>query len=104
MRSLLKEINKFYPEYLEAHSDKRNRTLHFIGATCFFLLMIASMVTATWWLILLAILIGYLLPGIGHKYMESNKSFRTSKPLLCVLCALRMYIEMWRFWKKKKNG
>jgi hypothetical protein len=102
MRSFIKELNEFYPEYLKEHSDKRNRALHFIGTTLFFTLLAAAAITLTWWLVPLAIIIGYLLPGIGHKYLQHNESFRSTRPVLCVLSAFRLYIDMLTFRLRNK--
>lgn len=97
MRNFLQELRAFYPEYLQAHSDKTNKTLHFIGATLFFSLLIVAIATRHWWYVPLAIFAGYVFPGVGHHYFERNKSFRVSKPALCVLCAFRLYVRMLTF-------
>jgi hypothetical protein len=102
MLQLIKEANTFYPQYLKAHSDKRNRILHFIGATQFFVLLTLAISLKIWLLIPLAIFIAYLLPGIGHKFLQHNDSFRSTKPILCVICAARMYIDTLFFQISRK--
>lgn len=102
MKQFLQRFHAFYPSYLEAHANWGNQVLHFIGASLFFLLIALAFVFALYWLIVLAILMGYLLPGIGHRFFEHNDSFRTSKPLLCVACAFRMYIDTLTFRLAKK--
>lgn len=97
MKSFVQDINAFYPEYLAAHSDRGNRVLHFIGTTLFFSLIIIGLVTGMWWMIPLGIFIGYLLPGIGHRFLQQNDSFRASRPVFCVLCAFRLYLRMLSF-------
>ncbi len=107
MRYLLKEANSFYPQYLKAHSHKGNRVLHFIGATQFFLLIILAIIFRLWLFIPLAIFIAYLLPGIGHRFLQHNDSFRNTKPILCVICATRMYFDTLFFQianKMRVNG
>jgi hypothetical protein len=91
--TILKEANQFYPEYLKAHNNKLNRFLHFVGATQFFVLSIVGLVTYRYWLIPLAIFLGYLLPGLGHHYLQHNESFRSIKPVLCVICATKLYFD-----------
>lgn len=93
MKKFFEELNSFYPDYLAAHNNRANRVLHFVGATGFFILAALAFILPNYWLILAAVATGYLLPGIGHKFFQHNDSFRTSRPLLCVLCAFRMYIE-----------
>ena len=102
MKNIVKEVSEFYPEYLAAHSAKGNRVLHFAGASCFFILIILAFVLHTYWLAGIAIFVGYLLPGIGHRFFEHNESFRASKPLLCVICAFRMYIDTLTFREYRK--
>ncbi len=102
MLHLFIEANIFYPEYLKAHSHKINRLFHFIGATQFFVLIILAIVFKLWLFIPLAIFIAYLLPGIGHRFLQHNDSFRSTKPILCVICAARMYVDtlFFKFLKK----
>jgi hypothetical protein len=99
---LLREARAFYPEYLHAHSDLANRVLHFTGASLFYGCILAAVITGKWWLLPVAIFAGYLLPGIGHHFFEHNKSFRSTKPVLCVLCANQMYIDTLLFRTGKK--
>ncbi|MBS3915784.1 MAG: DUF962 domain-containing protein [Bacteroidetes bacterium] len=90
----LSDIRLFYPEYLLAHSDKMNKILHFIGASITTILLLFSIVFQVFWLILFAVVIGYTLPAIGHRHYQKNESFRISRPIFCVLCATKMYIEL----------
>jgi hypothetical protein len=101
MKKFFQELAAFYPDYLKAHDNKANRVLHFIGATGFFVLLFFSFAISNYWLLPGAILIGYVLPGIGHRFFQHNDSFRSTKPLLCVLCAFRMYLETFTLLFKK---
>jgi hypothetical protein len=91
--TILKQANQFYPEYLKAHNNKLNRFLHFVGATQFFVICIIAFATHQYWLLALAIFLGYLLPGLGHHYLQHNESFRKTKPVLCVICATKLYFD-----------
>jgi hypothetical protein len=102
MIKIFKEANTFYPHYLKAHSDKGNRILHFIGASQFFVLVIVGIIFKLWLFIPLAIFIAYLLPGIGHRFLQHNDSFRSTKPILCVINATRMYFDTLFFQLSKK--
>ncbi len=93
MKKLIREVNSFYPAYLKAHSNKGNQVLHFIGASLFFVLLALAFILPNPWLIAAAIFAGYLLPGIGHHFFQHNDSFRSTKPVLCVICAFRLYID-----------
>ncbi len=102
MKKFISELNAFYPAYLKAHSNRGNQVLHFIGATLFFTLIALAFILPGYWLIGAAIFTGYLLPGIGHRFFQHNESFRGSKPVLCVLCAFRLYIDTLTFRIHKK--
>jgi hypothetical protein len=102
MKKFFLELNAFYPAYLRAHSNRGNQVLHFVGATLFFALIALAFILSNYWLIGGAIFIGYLLPGIGHRFFQHNESFRGSKPVICVLCAFRLYIDTLTFRIHKK--
>jgi hypothetical protein len=102
MKNLLKEINQFYPDYLKAHNDMTNQVLHFIGATLFFTLLGFGLYKLNIWIVLSAVFIGYLLPGIGHRFFQHNDSFRATKPILCVACAGKLYFDTLTFQIKRK--
>jgi hypothetical protein len=78
--------------------------MHFIGASLFYILTLAALLTFTWWLLPVAVFTGYLFPGIGHRFFEHNKSFRGSKPVLCVICAGWLYADTLLFRLHKKPG
>jgi len=102
MKNFFTELNAFYPAYLRAHSSTANQVLHFIGSTLFYSFIILSFVLSNYWLIGVAIFAGYFLPGIGHRFFQHNESFRASKPILCVLCASRLYFDTLSFRIHKK--
>jgi len=104
MKQLIRELNSFYPGYLHAHNNTANQILHFIGASLFFAFLALAFILSNYWLILVAILTGYLLPGIGHRFFQHNASFRSSRPVLCVLCAFRMYIDTITFRLNKTTA
>jgi hypothetical protein len=102
MKNFTNEINQFYPAYLKAHNDMTNQVLHFIGATLFFVLLGIGLYQLNLFIILTSIFIGYLLPGIGHRFFQHNDSFRASKPILCVACAGKLYWDTLTFQIKRK--
>ena len=105
MKKFIIELNSFYPSYLKAHNSLANQVLHFIGATLFFALMGLGIYLLNIWIMFLAVFVGYLLPGIGHRFFQHNDSFRATKPILCVLSAARLYWDTLTFQinKKMKN-
>jgi hypothetical protein len=101
-KKIVQQSAAFYPDYLKAHSDKHNRLLHFIGATSFFILIGLFFVTYQIWLLPAAVFLGYLLPGIGHRFLQHNDSFRATKPVICVICATKLYWDTLTFQIAKK--
>jgi hypothetical protein len=102
IKSIFKESNYFYPTYLKAHNNKKNTLLHFTGATLFFVCILFFFITFHWYWTIIAIFIGYLLPGIGHRFFQHNESFRSSKPIVCVICATKLYWHTLTFQISKK--
>jgi hypothetical protein len=96
------ELNAFYPDYLKAHSNLSNQVLHFIGSIFFYNFFILAFVLPNYWFIGIAIIAGYLFPGIGHRFFQHNESFRSSKPVLCVLCAARLFWDTITFRIQRK--
>jgi hypothetical protein len=85
----------FMVYYRRCHSNRRNQWLHFVGATLFIGLTVVSLATALYWLLPVAVFVGYFLPHIGHTHCEGNRSLRASHPVYCVLGAGLLYVEMW---------
>lgn len=88
-------FRQFMVYYKGCHNNRRNQWLHFVGATLFIGLTVVSLVMAVYWLLPVAVFVGYLLPHIGHKHYQGNQSLRASHPLYCVLGAGVMYLRMW---------
>lgn len=66
-------FREFYPFYLEEHSNRTSRRLHFIGS-CGALAFVACAVSMrnAWWL-LAALACGYGFAWIGHFFFEKNR-------------------------------
>ncbi len=97
LKKFIAELNAFYPAYLRAHSDIGNQVLHFIGSALFYSFLILAFILHNYWFIGIAIFAGYLLPGIGHRFFQHNESYRSSKPVICVLCATRLFFDTLTF-------
>ncbi len=87
---------QFWKYYRVCHSDRRNQWLHFTGATLFAGLALLALFAQWYWLLPVAVFIGYWLPHIGHRHYQHNQSLRTSHPVYCVLGAARLYLLTWR--------
>jgi len=66
-------FREFYPFYLDEHSNRTSRRLHFIGS-CGVLVLVALAIAARnpWWL-LAALACGYAFAWVGHFVFEKNR-------------------------------
>jgi hypothetical protein len=87
-------FQEFYPFYLSEHSNRSCRLLHFIGTTIAIALLLAAMVTQTWWLVPVALVQGYTFAWIGHVFFEHNKPATFTYPRLSFLGNWRMWWEI----------
>ncbi|MGH9792794.1 MAG: Mpo1-like protein [Candidatus Acidiferrales bacterium] len=64
---------EFWPVYVRAHRHPGTRALHFVGTLAGWSLLVAAVATRTWWLVLVALAVGYAFAWIGHFFVEHNK-------------------------------
>jgi hypothetical protein len=84
----------FYPFYLGEHTNPMCRRLHFIGTSLAAVLLAAALITQHWWLILLALVVGYAFAWVGHFFFEHNRPATFPYPLFSFMCDLRMWWGM----------
>jgi hypothetical protein len=87
-------FSEFYPYYLSEHSNRTCRNLHFIGSTLVLSLIVASVVLANAWLLLLLPVIGYGFAWVGHFFFEHNKPATFQYPLYSLAGDWVMYKDM----------
>jgi hypothetical protein len=89
-----KSFSEFYPYYLSEHSNKANRTLHFLGTSLFFVSLIIGIISQQYkWFILMPIM-GYGFAWVGHFFIEKNKPATFKYPLFSLTSDFYMY---WHF-------
>lgn len=71
----------FYPYYLTEHGDRLNRTLHFAGTACLFIILAISIILQKWWMLALIPICGYGFAWAGHFFIEKNKPATFTYPL-----------------------
>ncbi len=76
-----KNFSEFYPFYLSEHSDLVNRRLHFLGSLLAIVVVILTIATQEWLLLLLVPFVGYGCAWIGHYFVERNKPATFSYPV-----------------------
>ena len=101
MAQQFQNFEEFYPYYLEEHSNRTNRRLHFIGSTGGLLLVlygIASMDLAVFGRCLLAALVlGYGMAWVGHFFIEHNRPATFKYPWMS-------YRGDWKMWWQMLTG
>ena len=66
-------FREFYPFYLDEHSHRTSRRLHFVGSSVALGFLAAALVTMNAWWALGALLSGYAFAWIGHFFFEKNR-------------------------------
>ncbi|HIV72180.1 MAG TPA: DUF962 domain-containing protein [Candidatus Aquabacterium excrementipullorum] len=74
-------FREFYPFYLSQHEDLTCRRLHVVGSVLVLGVVAAAVLTANWWLLLLAPLFGYGFAWVGHFRFEKNRPATFEYPL-----------------------
>ena len=66
-------FREFYPFYLEEHSNRISRRLHFIGSCGVLALLATALLTGNGWWALGALFCGYGFAWVGHFFFEKNR-------------------------------
>lgn len=89
-----KTLAEFYPYYLQEHSNRTCRRLHFIGSTLGIVLAVSAVLTASWWLLAVALVQGYAWAWVGHFFFEHNKPATFKWPWLSFKGDWKMWWQM----------
>lgn len=85
---------EFYPFYLQEHSNRVCRRLHFIGSSIGLILFATALITLNPWLLLLGFLQGYAFAWVGHFFFEHNKPATFKYPWMSFKGDWVMYKDM----------
>src|SRR5689334_8797753 len=83
----------FWPEYVRAHQNKTNRTLHPIGMGLALACVVAAIFKKPPWLVALAPVFAYGFAWCGHFFVEKNAPATFSHPIHSARAGALM------FWK-----
>ena len=87
----IKTYEEFWPYYLNEHSQKGTRVLHYIGTSIAFICLIALLFTFDIRWFWAALFIGYLFAWVGHFFIEKNRPATFKYPLWS-------FYSDWRMW------
>lgn len=87
-------LNDFYPYYLGEHRDRRCRRLHFIGTSLVLVVLVVTLASQVWSLLIALPVAGYGFAWAGHVFFEKNRPATFRHPLYSLLCDFRMFKDM----------
>ncbi|MEO1193365.1 MAG: DUF962 domain-containing protein [Pseudomonadota bacterium] len=91
MAGRIETYSEFWPFYLQEHSRALTRLIHVAGTGSGLLLLAIGVVTATWWLILAAVVCGYAFAWVSHLLVENNKPATFRYPFWSLYSDFRMF-------------
>ena len=94
----LETFKEFYPFYLNEHSNKICRILHFVGTTLLLIILAYALYTSQYKLIWFCPLVGYAFAWTGHFVFEKNRPATFKQPLFSLMGAFKMW---WQLVTKK---
>lgn len=97
----------FWPVYLRAHSDPRNRACHYMGALTGLAVLVAAYLQGSWALVPLAFVLGYAWSWAGHFFLEGNRPATFGYPLWSFVSEVRMvllFVLRWLPAELEKHG
>lgn len=80
-----RSFREFYPFYLEEHSDRNCRRMHFIGSWLVLGVLAWAILAGNPWLLLLVPIVGYGFAWLGHFLFEHNRPATFTYPLYSLM-------------------
>lgn len=90
----IQTFEEFWPFYVGEHRSPVCRALHFIGSTLSLVVLGTAIAMQNWWLLPLALVVGYGFAWIGHFFIEKNKPASFKYPLWSFFADWKMWAYM----------
>lgn len=90
MSARLRTYEEFWPFYVSQHMNPTCRTLHFVGTSLVYMVLVLAVLRSPLWL-LAAPLIGYGFAWVGHFVFEKNRPATFTYPLWSLRGDFRMH-------------
>ena len=87
-------FKEFYPYYLNEHSNKTCRQLHFVGSSLVLVLMVLGFLTSKTGYFFMMPIAGYGFAWVGHFFFEQNKPATFKYPLYSLIGDWKMFFQM----------
>src|SRR5262245_8276981 len=94
VESRIESFEEFWPYYVREHSNKLNRTLHFVGTTAAMGCVAGALLTPAKFLLFADPVVGYGPAWFGHFFIEKNRPATFKYPLWSLRADLRMWYLM----------
>jgi len=91
MSGKITTYSDFWPFYLGEHRRPATRAIHIFGTGLGLLILLAALVTSTWWLLIAALVCGYLFAWLSHAFVERNRPATFTYPLWSLFSDFRMF-------------
>lgn len=89
-------FSEFYPYYLTEHENRVNRLLHFTGCVLVILIVLFSLASSNWRVLILVPVVGYGISWVGHFFFEKNKPATFHYPLYSLMGDWVMFFDIIR--------
>lgn len=81
---------EFFDYYLREHREPGTRYVHFFGTLLGTALLLAAIVTGSWWLVPIGVMVGYGHAWVSHLLIERNKPAAFKYPVWSYVSDYRM--------------
>jgi hypothetical protein len=94
MKQEFKDFDEFWDFYVQAHSKKITRQLHFWGTNAALGMAGFGLLTRRWWMVMTAPVVGYGAAWVGHFFVEGNRPATWSYPAWSLKADFVMWQKM----------